>query len=67
MRNLLLATAAAALIAALGINSADAGSRYCLKRGPGPGDCKYSSYRQCQASASGVGGSCQASPFRRRR
>jgi hypothetical protein len=67
MRIMILAAMAAAFIAALGASAAEAGSRYCLKRSPGPGDCKYSSYRQCQASASGVGGTCERSPFRRRR
>lgn len=31
---------------------------YCLKSSPGPGDCKYNSYRQCQAAASGLNASC---------
>ncbi|NGX99392.1 MAG: DUF3551 domain-containing protein [Candidatus Afipia apatlaquensis] len=34
------------------------GYRYCLKTSAGPGDCKYSSYRQCQASASGTFATC---------
>lgn len=41
------------------IGQADArGYRYCLKSSPGPGDCKYSSYRQCMASASGLNAVC---------
>ena len=31
---------------------------YCLKSSEGPGDCKYSSYRQCKAAASGTIGTC---------
>jgi hypothetical protein len=31
---------------------------YCLKSSEGPGDCKYSSYRQCKAAASGTVGTC---------
>lgn len=34
------------------------GYKYCLKNSPGPGDCKYSSYRQCQAAASGTVATC---------
>lgn len=34
------------------------GYRYCLKSSPGPGDCRYSSYRQCMASASGLNAVC---------
>lgn len=34
------------------------GYKYCLKSSPGPGDCKYSSYRQCMASASGLNATC---------
>jgi hypothetical protein len=34
------------------------GYRYCLKTSAGPGDCKYGSYRQCKAAASGTGASC---------
>lgn len=53
--------AAAALVAAslMGTTGADArGYRYCLKSSPGPGDCKYTSYRQCQAAASGLNATC---------
>ncbi len=34
------------------------GYPYCLKSSPGPGDCKYKSYRQCQAAASGLNATC---------
>ena len=53
------------LVAALGVafilsaTGADARSyRYCLKSSVGPGDCKYNSYRQCQAALSGTTGTC---------
>jgi hypothetical protein len=32
---------------------------FCLKNGPGPGDCKYDTYQQCLATASGTGKYCQ--------
>ena len=41
------------------------GYKYCLKSSPGPGDCKYSSYRQCMASASGQDAICVRNQSRR--
>jgi hypothetical protein len=35
---------------------------YCLKTSAGPGDCKYSSFAQCEAARSGVDGACQKNP-----
>jgi hypothetical protein len=38
---------------------------YCLKGcdfGSGPGDCSFTSYQQCQASASGRVATCDANP-----
>lgn len=32
---------------------------FCLVNGPGPGDCKYDTYEQCMATASGTGKYCQ--------
>ncbi|WP_192817776.1 MULTISPECIES: DUF3551 domain-containing protein [unclassified Afipia] len=58
MKILLIALAFVATSFAF-IGQADArGYRYCLKSSPGPGDCRYASYQQCKASASGVGGTC---------
>ncbi len=38
--------------------------KYCLQgRGPGyPGNCQFSSYRQCMATASGTEDSCGINP-----
>lgn len=56
----LIAGAFFALSFGIAATAAEARSySYCLKSSIGPGDCKYSSYRQCQASASGVGGTCE--------
>lgn len=59
MKKVVIATLAlvVGLIAAATAVEARSG-KYCLKNSPGPGDCKYSSYRQCQASASGTGAIC---------
>jgi len=34
------------------------GYSYCLRTSPGPGDCKYASFQQCQAALSGRDGEC---------
>lgn len=55
------AVAASSLVIALiaAMTGAEARSyQYCLKNSPGPGDCRYSSYRQCQAAASGTSATC---------
>jgi Protein of unknown function (DUF3551) len=36
--------------------------QFCLKNSPGPGDCKYVTYQQCQASLVGQRGYCQENP-----
>jgi hypothetical protein len=60
MRTILFAVAAVAASTVLDIGAAQAQRYpYCLKMGPGPGNCIYSSYAQCQASASGTGYYCQ--------
>jgi hypothetical protein len=60
MRTILFAAAVVAAASVLGAGSAQARqNQYCLKTGPGPGNCMYSSYAQCQASASGTGYYCQ--------
>ncbi len=60
MRKFLIAIAALGVVFAFGSSGAEAAPsyKYCLKNSPGPGDCKYSSYRQCMASASGTGATC---------
>jgi Protein of unknown function (DUF3551) len=60
MRTMLLA--AAALAAAAVFHTAPAHAQnypYCLKNSAGPGDCKYTSYAQCEAAASGINGYCE--------
>lgn len=60
MRTILFAAAVVAASTVFDIGAAQAqGYPYCLKMGPGPGNCAYSSYAQCQASASGTGYYCQ--------
>ncbi|WP_424630444.1 DUF3551 domain-containing protein [Bradyrhizobium sp. SYSU BS000235] len=60
MRSLPLAAAVVAAASVLDAGAAQAQNYpYCLKTGPGPGNCMYSTYRQCQASASGTGYYCQ--------
>lgn len=67
-RLLLAATAAAALVAAFGSVSpaAAAGdsSRYCLQGTTWgyPGNCQFSTYEQCQATASGTDAGCGINP-----
>lgn len=60
MRKIMIAAALLAVAGIFGSSGAEAarGYKYCLKNSPGPGDCKYSSYRQCMASASGTGAIC---------
>lgn len=69
MRNALLAalavTGALTGLTMFGTGSAQAAPyRYCLVEGaePGPGTCYYSTYAQCQASASGRRAYCQLNP-----
>ena len=61
MRTLMLAMAAVAAVGAGGVGTAKAQDYpYCLSgRNEGsPGDCSYSTYAQCEASASGREGVC---------
>lgn len=60
MRKIIIAILLLGVAVTFGSSQADArrGYAYCLKNSPGPGDCKYSSYRQCMASASGTGAIC---------
>jgi hypothetical protein len=60
MRTLLLAFAAVAAASVFNIGAAQAQNYpFCLKTSPGPGDCKYTTYEQCLATASGIYGYCQ--------
>jgi hypothetical protein len=68
MRNVFLALAAAGGLAIVGMAPAEAvGSRYpfCLQGNDSPGlsNCTFTSYQQCQASASGRFLYCVANPF----
>jgi len=59
VRTFLIAMATLAVASLVTTTGADArGYRYCLKSSPGPGDCKYKSYRQCKAAASGINATC---------
>ncbi len=65
MRGLLLALMAAGLFCATSSGTAAARDyRYCLQsRHMGiPGDCSYSTYAQCRASASGRNADCNINP-----
>ncbi len=67
MRIAFLIIAALAGISALNSTAAQAQGRdypYCLKEGgeAGPGTCYYTSYAQCQASASGRYAYCYTNP-----
>ena len=68
MRSIFLALLAAGGLAAVGIGPAEAvGSRYpfCLTGNDSPGlsNCTFTSYQQCQATASGRFLYCVANPF----
>jgi hypothetical protein len=58
-----------ALSAACAIDAAPAvagGMPFCIKGcdfGGGAGDCSFSSYQQCQATASGRDATCAANPY----
>jgi hypothetical protein len=68
MRNIFLALAAAGGLAMAGMAPAEAvGSRYpfCLQGDDSPGlsNCTFTSYQQCQATASGRRLYCIANPY----
>jgi hypothetical protein len=67
MRRAIWALMATAAFAAPGAVSAGAGAMpFCIKGcdfGGGAGDCSFSSYRQCLATASGRDASCAANPY----
>ena len=65
MRSVFFAALAASAILAAGASPAAASNdAYCLQ-GPGwgyPGNCEFSSYEQCQVTASGTGAGCGVNP-----
>ena len=66
MRTLFLALAMSATIFATGVTPVAASEyRYCLQGDDyaGAGDCEFTSYQQCQATASGRTASCVANPY----
>ena len=65
MRTLFLVLATSATIFATGVTPVAASEyRYCLQGDDyaGAGDCQFTSYLQCQATASGRTASCAANP-----
>ena len=66
MRTLFLVLATSATIFATGVTPVAASEyRYCLQGDDyaGAGDCGFTSYQQCQASASGRTAYCVANPY----
>jgi hypothetical protein len=58
------ALSAILLVATIGSLSPAAAARYCL-RGSGygyPGNCQFSTFQQCQATASGTNAYCGVNP-----
>jgi len=65
MRRLLFTPLSAILLlATIGSLSPAAAARYCLQGGSWgfPGNCQFSSLRECQATASGTNASCGRNP-----
>jgi hypothetical protein len=63
---ILLVLAVASLIATVPDVAAAGGLAYCIQGcdfGGGAGDCSFSSYQQCQATASGRDATCAANPY----
>ena len=66
MRTLFLVLATSATIFASGVTPVAASEyRYCLQGDDyaGAGDCQFTSYLQCQATASGRTAYCAANPY----
>jgi hypothetical protein len=67
MRRSLWASIAIGVIAAINAAPAAAGNApFCIKGcdfGGGAGDCNFSTYQQCQATASGRDATCAANPY----
>jgi hypothetical protein len=65
MRTFLLALLTAAIAFAAGNQVAAHDNPFCIQGeefGGSPGDCIFSSYRQCEATASGLLGYCRMNP-----
>jgi hypothetical protein len=67
MRNLICAVLSAAFVLAIAASASPASAhqdRYCLqgKRWGYPGNCEFSSYRQCMVTASGTEDYCGINP-----
>jgi len=67
MRSAVLALMAFGGVCAIGAAPAAAGEYpFCIKGcdfGAGRGDCSFTTYQQCQASASGRDATCAANPY----
>ena len=66
MGRMALPVLAVASVGAVVPGVAAGGLPYCITGcdfGGGAGDCSFSSYQQCQATASGRGGTCAANPY----
>ena len=67
MRGAMLVLMAACAASAIAATPAAAGGlAYCIKGcdfGGGAGDCSFSSYQQCQATASGRDATCAVNPY----
>jgi hypothetical protein len=66
MRGSLPALMAIGVVAAMNTPAAAGGSPFCIKGcefGGSVGDCSFSSYQQCQATASGRDAWCAANPY----
>ncbi len=63
-RLLFAAVAAILILVAVGFLSPAVAARYCLQgRSWGyPGNCQFSTFAQCRATASGTGASCGINP-----
>ena len=59
-------TAIGIILAIDGAPAVAGGAPFCIKGcdfGGGAGDCSFSSYQQCQATASGRDATCAANPY----
>jgi hypothetical protein len=67
MRTAMLVLMAACAVSSIAATPAAAGGlAYCIKGcdfGGGAGDCSFSSYQQCQATASGRDATCAVNPY----
>jgi hypothetical protein len=57
MKITIMAVAALIFLATAGFAEASS-ARYCLRTSAGPGDCRFSTMKQCRAASSGIGGTC---------